>query len=114
MDTACPSSLPHGGTAAALPDGALHRLAPSGWGRVTLVGAGPGDAELLTLKAARVLASADLVLYDHLVSDDMLRHVAPAPSGSMWASKAATTPCRRKASLNSWCGWPKAAGRWCD
>lgn len=77
MDTACPSSLPHGGTAAALPDGALHRLAPSGWGRVTLVGAGPGDAELLTLKAARVLASADLVLYDHLVSDDVLRHVAP-------------------------------------
>lgn len=77
MDTACPSSLPHGSTATALPDGALHRLTPSGWGRVTLVGAGPGDAELLTLKAARVLASADLVLYDHLVSDAVLQHVAP-------------------------------------
>ena len=77
MDTACPSSLPHGSTAAALPDGALHRLAPPEWGRVTLVGAGPGDAELLTLKAARVLASADLVLYDHLVSDAVLQHVAP-------------------------------------
>ena len=78
MDTACPSSLPHGSTAAAPSDGALHRRAPSsGWGRVTLVGAGPGDAELLTLKAARVLASAELVLYDHLVSDDVLRHVAP-------------------------------------
>ena len=40
------------------------------------MGAGPGDAELLTLKAARVLASADLVLYDNLVSSDVLGHVA--------------------------------------
>lgn len=47
------------------------------WGRVTLVGAGPGDAELLTLKAARVLAGAGTVLYDHLVSNDVLAHVAP-------------------------------------
>ena len=46
------------------------------WGRVTLVGAGPGDAELLTLKAARVLASASTVLYDNLVSNDVLAHVA--------------------------------------
>lgn len=41
-------------------------------GRVTLVGAGPGDAELLTLKAVRVLQSADVILYDDLVSDDVL------------------------------------------
>jgi uroporphyrin-III C-methyltransferase len=41
-----------------------------------LVGAGPGDADLLTLKAARALSSAELVLYDHLVSDDVLQHVA--------------------------------------
>lgn len=50
---------------------------PAQWGRVTLVGAGPGDAELLTLKAARVLASARTVLYDHLVSHDVLAHIAP-------------------------------------
>ena len=41
-------------------------------GRVTLVGAGPGDAELLTLKAVRILQSADVILFDALVSDDVL------------------------------------------
>jgi uroporphyrin-III C-methyltransferase/precorrin-2 dehydrogenase/sirohydrochlorin ferrochelatase len=44
----------------------------SGTGSVTLVGAGPGDAELLTLKAVRALQSADIVLYDDLVSDEVL------------------------------------------
>ena len=41
-------------------------------GRVTMVGAGPGDAELLTLKALRALQSADVILFDDLVSDEVL------------------------------------------
>ncbi|MCZ7464077.1 siroheme synthase CysG [Rhizobium rhizogenes] len=43
-----------------------------GRGRVTLVGAGPGDAELLTLKAVRALQAADVILFDDLVSAEVL------------------------------------------
>ena len=42
---------------------------------VTLIGAGPGDPELLTLKAARALAAADVVLVDDLVNRGCLAHV---------------------------------------
>ena len=40
--------------------------------RITLVGAGPGDAELISLKGVRILKSADVVLYDALVNDELL------------------------------------------
>jgi uroporphyrin-III C-methyltransferase len=45
--------------------------------KVYLVGAGPGDPELLTRKAWRVLQSADVVLHDDLVSEEILRTIPP-------------------------------------
>ena len=59
----------------------------TGPGHVTLVGAGPGDPDLLTVKAARALREATLVLYDNLVSKDVLALV-PAGADRVYVGKS--------------------------
>jgi uroporphyrin-III C-methyltransferase/precorrin-2 dehydrogenase/sirohydrochlorin ferrochelatase len=57
---------------AALIEAARAEASATTQGEVILVGAGPGDAELLTLKAVRALQSADVILFDDLVSPGVL------------------------------------------
>jgi uroporphyrin-III C-methyltransferase len=45
--------------------------------KLTIVGAGPGDEDLITLKAIKAIASADVILYDALVNDALLKHASP-------------------------------------
>jgi uroporphyrin-III C-methyltransferase/precorrin-2 dehydrogenase/sirohydrochlorin ferrochelatase len=99
FETEGPAALAEGGEDAAR--GALERLIVEyadgepqrEAGRVILVGAGPGDPELLTLKARRVLHEADVVLYDRLVDPRILElarreaeliEVGKTPGGPAW------------------------------
>ena len=59
---------------------------PKSSGKVWLVGAGPGDPELLTLKAARVLAMADVLVHDRLVSSDII-DLAPDSARRLYVGK---------------------------
>ncbi|MEO6759428.1 MAG: uroporphyrinogen-III C-methyltransferase [Saprospiraceae bacterium] len=54
--------------------------------RLTVVGAGPGDPELITLKAINALRSADVVLYDALVNESLLDY-SPATASRVYVGK---------------------------
>ena len=54
--------------------------------RVSIVGAGPGDPELLTIKAYRTIKSADVILYDALVSEEILQ-LAPTDVQKIYVGK---------------------------
>src|SRR5690606_6937298 len=56
-------------------------------GKVWLVGAGPGDAELLTLKALRAIETADIIFFDYLVSAD-IRALFPVGTPALYVGKA--------------------------
>jgi uroporphyrinogen III methyltransferase/synthase len=66
---------------------------------VYLIGGGPGDPELVTLKAVRCLQRADLVLYDALVHPDLLKHCRP-DAERVFVGKRAGRPHERQAEIN--------------
>jgi uroporphyrin-III C-methyltransferase / precorrin-2 dehydrogenase / sirohydrochlorin ferrochelatase len=76
------------------PDGATEA------GSVILVGAGPGDPELLTLRAVRALQSADVILFDHLVSAEIL-DFARREAKKMLVGKTGHAPSCKQDDINA-------------
>ena len=68
-------------------------------GHVTFVGAGPGDPEHLTLKAVRALQAADVILFDDLVSDEILE-LARREAKRILVGKRAGRPSCRQSEIN--------------
>jgi len=70
-------------------------------GCVYLLGAGPGDPELLTVRAARILSRADAVLYDELIQKPIL-DLAPAKAERLYVGKRAGCHAAPQAEIISW------------
>ncbi|KAF0130771.1 MAG: uroporphyrin-III C-methyltransferase / precorrin-2 dehydrogenase / sirohydrochlorin ferrochelatase [Xanthobacteraceae bacterium] len=95
---ASPDKLPSPALAAALETAATD-MAPAS-GRLTLVGAGPGDPELLTMKAVRALQSADVIVHDDLVPSAVL-DVARRESQRISAGKRGRAPSCQQDEINA-------------
>ena len=65
-------------------------------GRVTLVGAGPGDAGLLTVDAIRALQAADVILFDDLVSNDVLELARREAKRMLVGKRAGRPSCKQE------------------
>ena len=68
-------------------------------GNVSLVGAGPGDPDLLTVKALRVINQADLIIYDNLVSDE-IRALFPKSTQTLYVGKGKNIPSIEQSHIN--------------
>jgi len=79
-------------------EGAVDVMAPrqAEGGRVTLVGAGPGDAEYLTLKAVRALQGADVILFDDLVDDAVLELARREAKRMLVGKRGGRESCRQE------------------
>jgi uroporphyrin-III C-methyltransferase len=79
-------------------------------GRVVLVGAGPGDPELITLRGLSWLRKAEVVVYDRLVASALLEEAAPSAL-RIFAGKAAGHHCASQSAINSILVHHASAGR---
>ncbi len=68
-------------------------------GFVSIVGAGPHDPDLLTVKAVKAIMSAEILLYDRLVNKDILELLRQKPIGFTWANDADNLVLVRKKSV---------------
>jgi len=68
-------------------------------GEVALVGSGPGDAELLTIRALRFIQQADIAIYDRLVSDEILA-LLPEDSEKFYVGKEQAKHCVPQDKIN--------------
>ncbi|WP_409197843.1 uroporphyrinogen-III C-methyltransferase [Methanobrevibacter acididurans] len=66
---------------------------------VTLIGAGPGDPDLITLKAVKALKKADVIIYDRLANEQILEH-APENVKLIYVGKKAGEHYKKQAEIN--------------
>ena len=107
---------------------AKQRQPRSAEGKVFLVGAGPGDAGLITWRGVECLRQADVVLFDYLVNPAILRHAKPqaelvclgrhrrdaGSDSDPWRIHRIKIESGSKAkSTIAWCNWHKPAAKWC-
>src|ERR1019366_2232863 len=88
------------------------RVVPSG--RVTLVGAGPGAVDLITVRGQRALSDADVVVYDDLANVELLTFCRAGGNwgdlGARGAGRPACGPAEGRGPPGFWPGWRGGTG----
>ena len=80
-------------------------------GKVYLVGAGPGDPDLLTVKGKNCLEQAEVILYDRLVSVELLEHAVQSAE-LIYVGKQAGKHCANQREIKNFSFAKRARARW--